>query len=135
MNVKEAFNDILKNKGIRQIDLASRMNVPQANISQRLSRNLKIDTLQEMANMVDYKLLLVPRSRRLQEGEYELSDKASKPLDNIEEVAYDLWLKRSELSVEEYTAELNKIWPDDSKKVSKEFERYMKWYMEEKLNK
>lgn len=141
MKIKEVIESILEIKGVSKTDLANRIDITRASLSERIRReNIGMDKLNQMLKALDYKIIVVPRNRRLGENEFDFMTESKKVVkeankDNKDNLIYDLWLKRSDLSVEEYTAELNKIWPDDSKKVSKEFERYMKWYMEEKLNK
>lgn len=135
--IKELMETILELKGITKSDLASRIDVSRATLSGRLKRdNLSIDTLNQMLKALDYKIVIAPRNKRLAENEFDLMTKIEKPAktDDRESQTYDLWLKKDEFTVEQYGAELNKIWSDDAKKINKEFERYMKWYMEEKLN-
>lgn len=143
MTIKEIIKTILVSKGILQRDVAGRLNMKQATLSERLRRNnLSTDVLGEILNAVDYKLIAVPRGKRLTDDEFlidhtsnleepvvpEKSEKEQK-----EDASYDLWLRKAEFSVEQYTAELEKIWGDDKKRISSDFEKYMKWYMEEKL--
>lgn len=135
--IKELMETILELKGVTKSDLASRIDVSRATLSGRLKRdNLSIDTLNQMLKALDYKIVIAPRNKRLTENEFDLMTKIEKPAktDDRESQTYDLWLKKDEFTVEQYGAELNKIWSDDAKKINKEFERYMKWYMEEKLN-
>lgn len=147
MTIKEIVKEIMSNKGVLQKDLAGRLNLQQATISERLKRkNISTDTLRVMLNALDYKIVIVPRSRRVGEDEFELTDTDVKSDTSLtkanlellektkkEDATYDLWLKKVGMSVEEYTNKLADIWKDDNKRYNKEFEKYIKWFTEEKM--
>lgn len=80
LKTNEAVREIMKNQGIGVNSLASKMgkdvngkDVPARRISERLSQeNISIKVLDEMLRVLDYKIVLVPRTVKTPEGGFEI---------------------------------------------------------------
>ena len=86
MKVKEAIKDIMKKKGITISAMAraiadtrgvdengERINVLPRLVTDRLAqKNISIANLSELLKPLDYKIVIVPRSKSEKEGEYEI---------------------------------------------------------------
>ena len=69
----EAFKQIMELKGIRPAVLCDRLGIKSNVLSERFKqKNVSVSKLNEMARMVDYKVVLVPRDSRTPEGGYEI---------------------------------------------------------------
>ncbi len=74
MKAKEAVKEIMSQKEIGPSVLASRMGKSPRLVSDLLNKmeNISIDKLNEMLRALDYKIMIVPRSRTKKSGEYEV---------------------------------------------------------------
>ena len=69
----EAFKKAMENRGIRPAILCDRLNIKSNVLSERFKqKNVSVAKLNEMARMVDYKVVLVPRDARVPDGGYEI---------------------------------------------------------------
>lgn len=69
----EAFKLVMELKGIRPAVLCDRLGIKSNVLSERFKqKNVSVSKLNEMARMVDYKVVLVPRDSRTPEGGYEI---------------------------------------------------------------
>ena len=69
----EAFKKVMENRGIRPAILCDRLNIKSNVLSERFKqKNVSVAKLNEMARMVDYKVVLVPRDARVPDGGYEI---------------------------------------------------------------
>lgn len=61
-------------KGLSQADMAARLGITPAALWDRLNskrtKDISVTTLNEMAKMLDYKVLIVPRSTRIPDEGY-----------------------------------------------------------------
>ena len=77
MNGKEIVKDIMDKNDISNSTLASRLNITQATLWDRLNnknvKDISIPLLTEILRSIDYKLTIVPRSKRLNDDEYEVN--------------------------------------------------------------
>ena len=73
MKTNEAVRDIMKQQEVGVSALASRIGKTPRLVSDRLSmENISIEKLNEMLRVLDYKIVIVPRSRTTKSGEYEV---------------------------------------------------------------
>ena len=86
MKVKDAVKDIMKRKGVTISSMAraisdtrgvdengEKVTVLPRLVTDRLSqKNISIANLSEMLKTLDYKIVIVPRSKSEKEGEYEI---------------------------------------------------------------
>ncbi len=76
MNAKIAVREVMKRKGVGTNALAARIGKIPRVVSDRLSmdrgRSISVETLDEMVRAMDYKVMLVPREMRVQDGMYEI---------------------------------------------------------------
>lgn len=73
MNCITALRKILKSQDLNIKQLAKRMNIPYATVSQRFKRDdITISRLSEMLMKIDYKIVLAPAGRKTKEDEYEV---------------------------------------------------------------
>lgn len=75
MTAKQVINAILKAKNIKPTALASRLGIAYPSLFDRINENGKskdmtVDKLSEMARVMDYKVVVVPRESRVPEGGY-----------------------------------------------------------------
>jgi len=60
-------------KEVKPSTLASRLNIKNNVLSERLGqKNISIDKLNEMLRVLDYKIVIVPREARVQDGSFEV---------------------------------------------------------------
>ncbi len=65
MNYRNAFETIMKEKGINQTELASKAGMRnQSNISEAFKRDMKISLVCKIANALGYDVVLVSQSKR-----------------------------------------------------------------------
>lgn len=73
MKANEAIREVMKMQDVKPSVLASRINVSNNVLSQRFSqKNISVDKLNEMLRALDYKVVILPRSARLQDGGIEI---------------------------------------------------------------
>lgn len=73
MKTNEAVREIMKQQSVGVSALASRIDKTPRLVSDRLSQsNISIDKLNELLRVLDYKVVVVPRSRMTKTGEYEV---------------------------------------------------------------
>lgn len=73
MKTNEAVREIMKEQEVGVSALASRIGKTPRLVSDRLSmENISIEKLNEMLRVLDYKVVVVPRSRVTKTGEYEV---------------------------------------------------------------
>lgn len=86
MKVKEAIKEIMKRKGMTVSAMAraisdtrgvgengEKINVLPRLVTDRLAqKNISIANLSELLKTLDYKIVIVPRSKNEKEGEYEI---------------------------------------------------------------
>lgn len=73
MKTNEAVREIMSQQGVGLTALASRIEKTPRLISDRLSQeNISIEKLNEMLRVLDYKIIIAPRSRTTKAGEYEV---------------------------------------------------------------
>lgn len=73
MKTNEAIREIMKQQDVGVSAIASRINKTPRLVSDRLSQsNISIDKLNELLRVLDYKVVVVPRTRSTKTGEYEV---------------------------------------------------------------
>lgn len=73
MTAMEAVKEIMKIKSVKQAELADRISVKQSALSERFNqKNISIRKLDEMLNVMDYKLVAVPRNAKIPENGFEV---------------------------------------------------------------
>ena len=78
MSVKsrDIVNEIMTNKNITQAALGGRLGISKRAVWDRLKGNrnkeMNVSTLVEMLRVLDYKLVIVPRNKKLSEEDYEI---------------------------------------------------------------
>lgn len=74
MKSNEAVREIMKEQGVGLSVLASRIDKTPRLVSDRLSQeNISIEKLNELLRVLDYKIIVVPRSRATKSDEYEVN--------------------------------------------------------------
>ena len=70
MKAGEAVKEVMRKEGIKQAELCSRLEIKQPTLSERLSqKNLSINKLNEMLNVMGYKVVVVPRNAQFKNCE------------------------------------------------------------------
>ena len=73
MLAMQALREVMKIKEVRPSVLADRLGVKSNVLSERFKlKNVSMSKLNEMARLLDYKVVLVPRETRLPEGGFEV---------------------------------------------------------------
>lgn len=73
MLAMQALREVMKIKEVRPSVLADRLGVKSNVLSERFKlKNVSVSKLNEMARLLDYKVVLVPRETRLPEGGFEV---------------------------------------------------------------
>lgn len=73
MKANEAVREVMKEQGLGVTALASRMGKSTRLVSDRLAmENISIGKLNELLRALDYKVVVVPRSKTLKSDEYEV---------------------------------------------------------------
>lgn len=68
-----AVKEIMKSKDITNADLSRMVHVTPQSMYERLAKdNMKVSTLCEMLAVLGYKVVVVPGSKKVVAGEYEL---------------------------------------------------------------
>lgn len=74
MKTGDAVRAVMKTKEIGVNQMAARLNKSPRLVSERLSQeNISITKLQELLRVLDYKIVILPRTARLPEEAYELT--------------------------------------------------------------
>ena len=69
----EAFKKVMEDKDVRPAVLCGRLGIKGNVLSERFKqKNVSVAKLNEMARLIDYKVVLVPRESRIPEGGYEI---------------------------------------------------------------
>ena len=73
MKANEIIREVMMLKEVKPSTLASRLNIKNNVLSERLGqKNISIDKLNEMLRVLDYKIVIVPRENRVQDGSFEV---------------------------------------------------------------
>lgn len=73
MKATEAIRKIMESNGTKFTVLMGRLGIGSNVLANRLNQqNISIVKLNEMARVLDYKVILVPNDRRLKEDEFEV---------------------------------------------------------------
>jgi hypothetical protein len=73
MKANEIIREVMMLKEVKPSTLASRLNIKNNVLSERLGqKNISIDKLNEMLRVLDYKIVIVPREARVQDGSFEV---------------------------------------------------------------
>ena len=73
MNALDAVKEVMRMRGVKQIELADRIRVKQSTLSERMSqKNVSVQKLDEMLNAMDYKIVIVPRNSKVPENGFEV---------------------------------------------------------------
>ncbi|MCD7957885.1 MAG: hypothetical protein LUG93_19465 [Lachnospiraceae bacterium] len=73
MKANEIIREIMKIKEVKPSVLASRLNIKNNVLSERLGqKNISTEKLNEMVRVLDYKIVIVPRESRIPEGGFEV---------------------------------------------------------------
>ena len=80
MRATDIIRTIMNLEGVKPSALASRLNIKNNVLSERLGQtNISISKLNEMLRVLDYKVIVVPSDRRLKDGEFEITMDDEKP--------------------------------------------------------
>ena len=76
MTSKEIVNNLMREQGVSNAEMAAKLNLTQAAFWDRLNpkktNNMTVKKFNEMLKMLDYKIVAVPRKTRLPEGGFEV---------------------------------------------------------------
>lgn len=73
MKATEAVKKIMTEQSVTKTAMAGRLGISFSALSERLTQeNISVKKLLEMLRVLDYKIVIVPRSSRLQEGGIEI---------------------------------------------------------------
>lgn len=73
MKANEIIRKVMELKEVKPSMLASRLNIKNNVLSERLGqKNISIDKMNEMLRVLDYKIMVVPRSARVPEDGFEV---------------------------------------------------------------
>lgn len=76
MDAKLAVREVMKMKGVGTCALADRLGKVPSFVCDRLSehngKSIAVSRINEMLRAMDYKIVIVPRERRLGDGEIEI---------------------------------------------------------------
>lgn len=73
MKANEIIREVMMLKEVKPSTLASRLNIKNNVLSERLrQKNISIDKLNETLRVLDYKIVIVPREARVQDGSFEV---------------------------------------------------------------
>lgn len=74
MKANEIIREVMKLKEVKPSVLASRLNIKNNVLSERLSqKNISIDKMNEMLRVLDYKIVVIPRESRVPEDGFEVN--------------------------------------------------------------
>ena len=70
MKAGEAVKEVMRKEDIKQAELCSRLKIKQPTLSERLSqKNISVNKLNEMLNMMGYKIVVFPRDAQFKNCE------------------------------------------------------------------
>jgi hypothetical protein len=73
MKATEALKKVMELKNVKPSDLCARLGIKSNVLSERFKqKNISVEKLDEMMNVMDYKIVIVPRETRLPEGGFEI---------------------------------------------------------------
>lgn len=76
MTSKEIVNNLMREQGVSNAEMAAKLNLTQAALWDRLNpkktNNMTVKKFNEILKMLDYKIVAVPRKTRLPEGGFEV---------------------------------------------------------------
>lgn len=73
MITMEAVKEIMKRKGVRPSDLCDRLGIKSNVLSERFKqKNVSVTKLNEMIRLMDYKIVLTPCDKELDEDSIEV---------------------------------------------------------------
>lgn len=73
MITMEAVKEIMKRKGVRPSDLCEALGIKSNVLSERFKqKNVSVTKLNEMVGLMDYKIVLAPADKELDEDCYEV---------------------------------------------------------------
>lgn len=73
MITMEAVKEIMKKKGVRPSDLCDGLGIKSNVLSERFKqKNVSVSKLNEMVQLMDYKIVLTPTDKELDEDCYEV---------------------------------------------------------------
>lgn len=74
MKGKEIIKEMMNNAGVTNATMASRLNISSAALWDRLNnkknKDLSLTILCQMVNLLDYKVVIMPRTRKVPEDAY-----------------------------------------------------------------
>lgn len=74
MEATDIVRDIMKKKEVRPSILAERLKIKNNTLSERMTqKNISVLKLNEMLDVMDYKILVVPKNNRVKDDCYELT--------------------------------------------------------------
>lgn len=75
MRVENAIKELMKTVHIKPVELARRLGVTAQTINGRLNRpGMHTETTVQMANALNYRLVLIPDTAKLPEGSVEVTE-------------------------------------------------------------
>ena len=88
MRGREIVKAIMDKTGVSNAQLAHKLEVSIATMWDRVNskkvKDIPLSTLNEMIRALDYKIIVVPSNKRLNDGEYEVTSKPAKTADSKE---------------------------------------------------
>ena len=73
MKATDAVREIMKEKGISLGQMANTLDTSVRLVSDRLRmQNISLSKLRELLRVIDYKVVIVPRTTRIPDGGYEI---------------------------------------------------------------
>lgn len=68
-----AIKELMQKQGVTNADMSKRVGITPQTMYERLAKdNMKVNTLYELATTLGYKIVLVPNSKKVSSGEYEI---------------------------------------------------------------
>ncbi len=78
MKGRDIIKEIMKRKNVSNADMASRLDITQAALWDRLNtkktKDIPVSTLNDMARVLDYKVVVVPRSSRVSDESFVIDN-------------------------------------------------------------
>lgn len=73
MIATEAVREVMKQKGVRPVDLRKRIGLESNTMNERLNqKNISVSKLNEMLRVMDYKIVIMPSEARISADAYEV---------------------------------------------------------------
>lgn len=80
MTTSEIVKALMQKTGLGNAALGKRIGIKHDTVYQRLQqKNISINALNQMLSAMDYKIIIVPASRRVKEDEFEVTITEKKP--------------------------------------------------------